>query len=205
MTNESTIYIVDDDEAVRESLQWMIESEGYSTEAYASADEFLAAFDQDRHGCLLLDVRMPGKGGLDLQQELADRNAIIPIIFITAHGTVPTAVRALKSGAVDFVMKPFNNVALLDRIRDTLETDKRTRERQKSNDVIDERLSRLTPREQEVMEMVIDGKSNKKIAAELDVSTKTVEAHRAKVMLKMQAGSVAELTRMVLQRSGSAR
>jgi two-component system response regulator FixJ len=205
MTNEATIYIVDDDEAVRESLQWMIESEGYSTETYASADEFLAAFDQDRHGCLLLDVRMPGKSGLDLQQELADRNAIIPIIFITAHGTVPTAVRALKSGAVDFVMKPFNNEALLDRIRTTLDSDRHNREQQKSNEVIDERLSRLTPREQEVMEMVIDGKSNKKIAAELDVSTKTVEAHRAKVMLKMQAGSVAELTRMVLQRSSSVR
>ena len=201
MSNEATIFIVDDDEAVRESLQWMIESEGFNAESFASADDFLATFDKDRPGCLLLDIRMPGKGGLDLQKELAQREALIPIIFITAHGTVPTAVTALKAGAVDFVMKPFNNVALLDRIRAALDIDKKNREIQKANADIDNRLSKLTPREQEVMELVIDGKSNKKIAAELDVSTKTVEAHRAKVMLKMQAGSVAELTRMVLQKS----
>ncbi len=204
MPNTATVFIVDDDEAVRESLKWMIESEGYTTETYASADDFLVSFDKSRPGCMLLDIRMPGRNGLELQQELVVRDAVIPIIFITAHGTVPTAVRALKAGAVDFVMKPFNDVELLDRIRSALEADKRNREIQSANAVIDERIASLTPREQEVMDLVIDGNSNKTIAAELEVSTKTVEAHRAKVMLKMQASSVAELTRMVIQQSTAA-
>ncbi len=197
-TPNATVFVVDDDQAMRSSLQWLIESIGMKVESYSAADEFLRQYYPGRAGCLLLDVRMPGMSGLELQQYLRSNDIHIPVIIITGHGDVPMAVRAMKSGAVDFIEKPFNDEMLLDAIRNALALDERQRSRQAERAEIAARLAHLTPREHEVMEMVTDGQSNKEIANSLGVSAKTVEAHRARVMEKMQAGSLAELVRMAI-------
>ncbi len=198
MTKETTVFVVDDDQAMRNSLQWLIESVGMQVEVYASADDFLSNYYPGRAGCLLLDVRMPGMSGLDLQERFVRQHIRIPIIIITGHGDVPMAVRAMKAGATDFIEKPFNDELLLDSLRNALELDAKQRQVQEQRSEIAARLGQLTPRELEVMGMVTDGRSNKEIANGLDVSAKTVEAHRARVMEKMQAHSLAELVKMAM-------
>ncbi len=188
-----TVFVVDDDHAVRQSLELLIRSVGLRAETYASAQEFLDALDPARPGCLVLDIRMPGMSGLELQRYLRERNIGLPIIMVTGHGDVPVAVRALKNGAVDFIEKPFSKQLLLERIRDSLDQDGRLRQEQARQAGIQNRLKSLTPRERSVMELVVSGKSNKEVAAELGVSKKTVEVHRAHIMQKMEAESLAEL------------
>jgi two-component system, LuxR family, response regulator FixJ len=202
MTSEATVFVVDDDAAVCSSLRFLIESVGLRVKTFTSANEFLAACSAEDPGCLVLDLRMPGMSGLELQEHLNQRGISLPVIIITAHGDVPTAVRAMHAGAVDFMSKPFSDQALLDRIHQAIEKDARLRSERAVLAGIAARVALLTPRECEVMEYVVAGKANKEIAADLDLSSKTVETHRARVMDKMQAGSVAELVRMVLAVQG---
>jgi two-component system response regulator FixJ len=198
MNNQTTVFVVDDDQAMRNSLKWLIESVGMQVETYASADDFIRNYYPGRAGCLLLDVRMPGMSGLELQEQFIHQQIKIPIIIITGHGDVPMAVRAMKAGAVDFIEKPFNDELLLESIRNALTLDQEQRVMQSERAEIAARLAQLTPREHEVMEMVTSGKANKEIAIALGVSAKTVEAHRARVMEKMEATSLAELVKMVI-------
>ena len=198
MNNQTTVFVVDDDQAMRNSLKWLIESVGMQVETYASADDFIRNYYPGRAGCLLLDVRMPGMSGLELQEQFIHQQIKIPIIIITGHGDVPMAVRAMKAGAVDFIEKPFNDELLLESIRNALTLDQEQRVLQSERAEIAARLAQLTPREHEVMEMVTSGKANKEIAIALGVSAKTVEAHRARVMEKMEATSLAELVKMVI-------
>jgi len=198
MNNQPTVFVVDDNQAMRNSLKWLIESVGLRVESFASADEFLQCYYPGRPGCLLLDVRMPGMGGLELQEFLLERKIRIPVVIITGHGDVPMAVRAMKAGAIDFIEKPFNDDLLLASIRNAIDLDGRQRELQGERSEIAARLAQLTPREQEVMDMVTEGASNKEIAQALGVSAKTVEAHRARVMEKMEASSLADLVKMAL-------
>ena len=197
MNNKSTVFVVDDDQAMRNSLKWLIESVAMQVETFDSADAFIRSYYPGRSGCLLLDVRMPGMSGLELQEYLAQQRISIPVIIITGHGDVPMAIRAMKAGAVDFIEKPFND-ELLESIRHALQKDEQQRDQQRQRAEIAERLARLTPREHEVMAMVTGGKANKEIAGSLGVSAKTVEAHRARVMEKMEAHSLAELVRMAM-------
>jgi two-component system, LuxR family, response regulator FixJ len=194
-----TVFVVDDDAAVRDSLRFLLRSVGHPVEVFASAADFMHAYGDDRPGCLVLDIRMPGMSGLELQQQLVERRALIPIIFITGHGDVPMAVEAMQSGAMDFIQKPFRDQDLLDRINQALEKDLVNRQALGQLNLIKERLESLTPREREVMDMVVHGKANKVIAADLDLSQRTVEIHRARVMEKMHASSLAHLVRMVIE------
>lgn len=196
--DDATVFVVDDDAAVRDSLRWMIESAGLRVETFACAEDFLNAYDPGRPGCLVLDIRMPGMSGMGLQKQLLARNIPIAIIFITAHATVPTAVHAMRAGAVDFITKPFSEEALLDRITQCIDDARRQHSRNLERAGLAARFALLTPREQEIMHDVIAGKPNKVIAADRRISQKTVEAHRAKMMQKLQARSLAELMRMVL-------
>ena len=198
-----TVFVVDDDEAVRDSLEMLLRSVDIEVETYPDAAEFLDAHDPKRAGCLVLDIRMPGISGLDLQQKLCEKGALLPIIFITGHGDVPMAVRAIQDGAFDFIQKPFHDQALLDRIQQALRLDAERRQRVERRAEIDRRLARLSPREGQVLELVVAGKANKVIAGELGLSQRTVEIHRAKVMEKMEAGSLAHLVRMVVQTDDS--
>jgi RNA polymerase sigma factor (sigma-70 family) len=193
-----TIYIVDDDEAVRNSLRFLLKSVGHTCQTLASANEFLATYQPKHPGCLILDVRMPGMSGLELQQQLNLRGAIIPVIFITGHGDVPMAVEAMQHGAADFLQKPFRDQDLLDRIQRALERDARNRAALAQHERIRASFDSLTPREREVLELLTRGKSNKVMAAELGVSQRTVEIHRARVMDKTGAASLAQLVRMAL-------
>jgi two-component system response regulator FixJ len=192
------VHVVDDDEAVRSSLRFLIRSVGLQAQAYDSAQEFLKSYDPRQPGCLLLDVRMPGMSGLELQQELNRRGATLPVIFITGHGDVPMAVAAMQYGAFDFLQKPFRDQDLLDRVQRAMARDAESRSRLAARAEIRSRLATLTPRELEVMDLVTSGKANKVVGADLGVSQRTVEIHRAHVMEKMGAGSLAELVRMVL-------
>jgi len=200
--SDPTIFVVDDDQAMRQSLTWLIESVGMAVETFDSANAFLGSYYPGRAGCLLLDVRMPGMSGLDLQGYLNQHEIYIPVIIITGHGDVHMAVSALKAGAVDFIEKPFDDEALLESVQKALTLDQHQRSVQAERAEIAARLSLLTPREHEVMDMVTDGQSNKWIAKQLGVSAKTVEAHRAKVMEKMSADSLAELVRMSVKAKG---
>ncbi|HEB57637.1 MAG TPA: response regulator transcription factor [Gammaproteobacteria bacterium] len=191
-----TIYVVDDDQAVRESLCWLLESVDLPVVTYASAQEFLANYNPEMGGCLILDVRMPGMSGLELQNKLAEIECTLPILIVTGHGDVPMAVRALKNGAVDFIEKPFNDQKLLERIQHCLDQDRAQREARSMQRIMQARYEQLTPREQEVLVRVVAGKLNKVIATELGISSKTVEAHRANIMEKMHASSLAELVTM---------
>ncbi len=195
---EPVVWVVDDDEAMRSSLKWLIESVGMRVESFDSADAFLRDHYPGRFGCLLLDVRMPGMSGLDLLEHLEQEQMMPPTIIITGHGDVPMAVRAMKAGAVDFIEKPFNDETLLDAIRHALAQEEERRVTSAQVAEYAERVEHLTPRELEVMKMVTDGRSNKEIANTLGVSAKTIEAHRARVMEKMHARSLAELVRMVI-------
>ncbi|MDE2251783.1 MAG: response regulator transcription factor [Gammaproteobacteria bacterium] len=192
------VFIVDDDEAVRSSVRFLIRSVGLQAQVYPSAQEFLAVYDPRHPGCLLLDVRMPGMSGLELQQELNRRGATIPVVFISGHGDVPMAVEAMQQGAFDFLQKPFRDQDLLDRVQRALARDAESRARLAARAEIASRLATLTPRESEVLQLITRGKANKVVGAELGVSQRTVEIHRAHVMEKMNASSLAELVRMVL-------
>lgn len=193
-----TVFVVDDDEDVRDSLRLLLRSVGLEAVAYPSADAFLDAYDAEQPGCLVLDVRMPGMSGLGLQQRLAELGATLPIIFITGHGDVPAAVRAMRSGAIDFLQKPFDDQQLLDRIHQALEADRDLRAEVDAREAVERRLDSLTPRERQVMELIVAGLANKNVAGRLGVSPRTVEIHRARVMAKMKASSFAHLVKMVL-------
>ena len=195
---ESTVFVVDDDDAVRNSMRWLVESVGLPVETYASAREFLETHDPNRPGCLVLDVRMPGMSGLDLQEKLHEKGIVIPIIVVTGHGDVPTAVRAIKAGAVEFIEKPVNDQLLLDTIQRCIDKDTEYRQESATRSVIAARYMSLTPREREVMAQVVAGEPNKVIARNLDLSAKTIEAHRAAVMRKMEAESLASLVHMAI-------
>ena len=183
-----TVFIVDDDPAIRFAMQALMDSVNLNHEIFESGDEFLDKITEQRPGCLVLDIRMPGLGGLELQEELIKRGNTLPIIFITGHGDVPMAVEAMQ--------KPFRDQELLDRIREALATDEERREEQQQHAEVNQRLDRLTNREREVFDLVVTGKPNKVIAYELGVSQRTVEIHRARVMEKMQARSLADLVKM---------
>jgi len=193
LDNKATVYIVDDDQAVRDSLSWLIESININVEVYSSAQEFLDKYNPDTPGCLIADVRMPGISGLELQKILNEKKYTIPMILITGHGDVPMAVRALKNGAVDFIEKPFNDQVLLERVNQCLEKDQSERIEHKDRQSKMSLLATLSPREREVLDQVVIGKQNKIIAADLGISNKTVEAHRANVMDKMDVSSLADL------------
>jgi two-component system, LuxR family, response regulator FixJ len=193
-----TIYVVDDDEGVRNSLRFLLKSVGLATRTLASAREFLETYRPGQPGCVVLDVRMPGMSGLELQQQLNLRGAIIPVIFITGHGDIPMAVEAMQHGAFDFLQKPFRDQDLIDRIQRALERDGRNRATLAQHERIRERFDSLTPREREVLTLMTRGKPNKVMAADLGVSQRTVEIHRARVMEKTGAASLAQLVRMAM-------
>ena len=198
------VYIVDDDEAIRAALRLLLKSVGLAATTLPSAQDFLASYNPQQPGCLILDVRMPGMSGLELQQQLNLRGAIIPVIFITGHGDVPMAVEAMQQGAFDFLQKPFRDQDLIDRIQRALAKDQAERAQLRERDRIKERLESLTAREREVLDLVTSGKPNKIMAADLGVSQRTVEIHRSRVMEKMGASSLAQLVRMVLDLKGGA-
>lgn len=181
------VFVVDDDESVRTSLRFLLDSVGLDSRTFPSGTEFLTAYDPTQAGCLVLDVRMPGMSGLDLQRELNLRGAIVPVIFITGHGDIPMAVEAMQHGAHDFLQKPFRDQDLIDRIRQALAKDARARAMLAQRDRIRERLESLTPRERDVLELMAAGKPNKIMAHELGLSQRTVEIHRARVMDKTGA------------------
>jgi RNA polymerase sigma factor (sigma-70 family) len=197
-TREPTVFVVDDDAALRKSLAWLIESVRLRVETFASAAEFLAAYDREMPGCLILDVRMPGMSGLELQQCLQDSNIALPIIVITGYGDVPMAVKAIQKGAIDFIEKPVSDQALLDRIQQAIAFDCERRNQQAEHSEVVTQLAHLTAREREVLDKVVEGLSSRQIGEELQVSYKTIEAHRAKIMKKMNADSVPQLVRKVL-------
>ncbi len=191
------VYVVDDDDAIRDSLMMLLRSIGLAGQSYASATDFLDAYDPKQHSCLITDIRMPGMSGLDLQRELREHGAPIPIILITGHGDVPMAVEAMKEGALDFIEKPFRDQELLDRVQQALTWDDDHRSKNLEAISIQERLATLTPRESEVMDLVVQGHANKVIAQDLGVSQRTVEIHRARVMEKMNMRSLAALVRAI--------
>jgi FixJ family two-component response regulator len=203
--SQALVFVVDDDEAVRSSTKLLLKSVGLPAITYASAQEFLDNYDPMQPGCVVLDVRMPLMSGLELQQLLNIRGAIVPVIFITGHGDIPMAVEAMQHGAFDFLQKPFRDQDLLDRVQKALEKDRVNRVQLREKTRIQERRESLTPREREILELMTRGKPNKVMAADLGVSQRTVEIHRARVMEKMGASSLAQLVRMVmdLDQSGS--
>ena len=196
------ILIVDDDEAMRRSTAYLLASVGIETQAFGRADEFLAAYpdgNSGRPGCIVLDVRMPGMSGLELQRLLAERGCALPIVVVTGHGDVPMAVAALKTGAHDFIEKPFKEQHLLDLVEGAIRLSRETIASESVRHAAEARLAALAPRERDVLDRVLEGKANKVIAYELDLSIKTIEAYRASVMTKMDVGSVAELARIVAE------
>jgi FixJ family two-component response regulator len=198
-THQGTVHIVDDDDAVRKSLQLLFRTVGIDAVAHASGDDFLDQFDDSVEGCILLDIRMPGMSGLEVQKQLHERGSTLPIIFITGHGDVPMAVEAMQLGAFDFLQKPFRDQDLMDRVSRALSENQEQRETIEFKQEVAQRYESLTPREKEVMACVVKGQANKVIAMDRDVSQRTVEIHRARVMEKMQARSLAELVRMSIQ------
>ena len=193
---DSVVFVVDDDSLVREAIKSLIRSVGLQVETFESAQEFLRSKRPDAPGCVVLDVRLPGLSGLDLQRELAAHGINLPVIFITGHGDIPMSVRAMKAGALEFLTKPFRDQDLLDAIQQALERDRSARQHGKETTELRERFDSLTSREREVMGLVVSGLLNKQIAGELGTSEVTIKIHRSQVMKKMGAGSLAELVRM---------
>lgn len=194
-----TVYVVDDDEAVRASLDMLLSSVSLNVETYASGQDFLANWKPERPGVLLVDLRMPGMSGLELQQKLVAAGHRIPIIFISAHGDVSSAVRAMRTGADEFLTKPFGEEVLLDRIQKAIRAELSQRESERKHSKVRAHYDTLTPRQREVLECVVAGKSNKEIARELDISVKTVELHRGQMMSRMAAQSIADLVKMHME------
>jgi len=193
---DAMVFVIDDDESMREALHSLIRSVGLRVVTFGSADEFLQSERPDVPACLILDVRMPGLSGLDLQRDLSEANIHIPIIFITGHGDIPMSVRAMKAGAVEFLTKPFRDQDLLDAIQQALDRDRRARSQQADSADLRSRFHSLTPRETEVFELVVKGLLNKQIALQLGTSEITIKLHRRQVMEKMAADSLADLVRM---------
>jgi two-component system, LuxR family, response regulator FixJ len=198
MTKSPMVMVVDDDAGVRNAMRALLKSVGIGASLYASAQEFLAAYDPQQPGCLLLDIRMPGMSGMELQQQLNLRGAVIPVIFMSGHADIPMAVEAMQHGAFDFLQKPFRDQDLLDRIQRAIAQDGERRVALGERSRIKAHLESLTEREREVLDQLTQGKQNKSIAQELGISPRTIEIHRARVMEKMDAKSVAELVRMML-------
>lgn len=198
MPPKQVVYIVDDDEAIRKAIALLLKSANISAEEYASADQFLAAYTPDKSGCLVVDVRMPGMSGLELQEILSRRQVCLPVIIMTGHGDVAMAIKAMKAGAADFIEKPFKNQLLLDIIQQCFAQLSDLQVSQQQRHAAIERVALLTGREREVMDLLVAGKLNKQVAAELDISIRTVEAHRAKIMDKLQVKSLSEVVRMAL-------
>jgi len=197
------VFIVDDDEAIRDSLAWLLGTRGLTAQAFASAEEFLGAYRQDVPGCMVVDMRMPGMSGLELHEKLLERGCALPVIFLTGHADVPMAVAAIKRGAFDFVEKPFNDNALVDLVIKGIELDTRARAQRAEEATVASRLAQLTPREREVMELILAGRLNKLIADHLNISMRTVEVHRARVLEKMGVRSAVELAQLVGPRKSS--
>lgn len=198
MPDDSVVFIIDDDAAIRDSLSWLVESVGLRVKTFANAGEFLAAYEPSLLGCIVLDVRMPGLSGLDLQEELNRRGSDLPVLIITGYGEVQGAVRALKAGAADYLQKPVSDQTLLDRIQDCLRANIRERKKRAGQADIVARMAKLTRRQRQVMDLVVAGRSNKEIARCLDISVKTVESHRGHVMQKMGVSTIADLVRLAL-------
>lgn len=202
MSNESIVYVIDDDQAMVESLSWVIDSVGFKVKIYTRAQDFLEEYDSQVPSCLLLDVRMPGMSGPELQiklNELSEQGiSVPPIIFISGHGDVPLAVRVMKAGAVDFLTKPFNDQILLESINKAIRTDRANRDKRQESEEAHAKFALLSTREAQVLQGIVAGKANKVISAELKISLKTVEAHRASLMKKMSVKSVPELVKLVL-------
>ncbi len=196
---KGTIFVVDDDEAVRDSLQWLLEGKGYRVRCYDSAENFLARYDAREVACLVVDIRMTGMSGLELQDRLIELNSPLPIVFITGHGDVPMAVNSMKKGAMDFIQKPFDEADLVALIERMLEHAKTSFESAQANASRDALLGKLTSREAQVLERIVAGRLNKQIADDLGISIKTVEAHRANIMEKLSANTVADLLKIALK------
>ena len=194
----STVYIVDDDEAVRDSLRWLLEANSYRVRAYASAESFLAEYDEQQPGVLIVDVRMPGMSGLEVQEQLIARKSTMPVVFITGHGDIPMAISTMKKGAVDFLEKPFDETALREIVGRMFEQANQRLSQAKAVRQHEAMLARLTSREQQVLERIVAGRLNKQIADDLGISIKTVEAHRANIMEKLQVTTVADLMKVAL-------
>ncbi len=195
---QETVFIIDDDTAVRDSLSFLLKSVGIESLSFASGDEFLEAYKPNWEGCILLDIRMPGISGMEVQRRLVEQDCTLPIIFITGHGDIPMAVEAMHLGAHDFVQKPFHDQELLDRIQAALSDRREKQDEAEQKRTIQQRYSTLTPRETEVMAAVAKGHANKVIAMDLELSQRTVEIHRARVMEKMQVRSLAELVKLAV-------
>ncbi len=195
---EPVVFVVDDEDSVRSSLKWLLESIRLNVETFESAETFLERIDGDHPGCIVLDVRMPGMSGPELMDKLNDLHVSMPIIFLSAHGDVPLAVRTMKGGALDFLQKPYNNQQFLERVRQALELDKKNRSWREQQGDTAARIEALSGREREILDLVVEGQSNKVIGRALGISYKTVEAHRARLMRKMGVASFAELMQVVL-------
>jgi RNA polymerase sigma factor (sigma-70 family) len=204
MSPASVVFVVDDDPSVRSSLKFLLSSVGLQVESFESAETFLQRKPPDAPSCLVLDVRLRGLSGLDFQHELAARNIRIPIVFVTGHGDIPMSVRAMKAGAIEFLTKPYRDQDLLDAVRIALEQDRARREQERDLTDLQQRFDSLTPREQEVISMVVSGMLNKQIAGQLGTAENTVKVHRSRAMEKMNAQSVADLVRMIEKLKGPA-
>lgn len=196
MSYDGTVFVVDDNEGVRDALCALMEAVGLPVQAFSSAEAFLGSYDPAQPGCLILDIRMPGMSGIELQERLHEDRIGIPIIIISGHGDIDSAVRAVKAGAVDFIKKPYDATTLLERIRVAMESDRKLREEKARRASVATRIKLLTPREMEVMALLVDGKSSRQIAEELGLSIKTVDGHRVHLMLKMRAKSLVDLVIM---------
>jgi RNA polymerase sigma factor (sigma-70 family) len=205
MTRASVVFVVDDDPSVRSSLKFLLSSVGLQVESFESAETFLQRKPPDAPSCLVLDVRLRGLSGLDFQHELAAKNIRIPIVFVTGHGDIPMSVRAMKAGAIEFLTKPYRDQDLLDAVRIALEQDRVRREQERDLTDLQQRFDSLTPREQEVISMVVSGMLNKQIAGELGTAENTVKVHRSRAMEKMNAQSFADLVRMIEKIKGPAK
>ncbi|PTE03052.1 MULTISPECIES: response regulator transcription factor [Pandoraea] len=201
--DQETVFVVDDDEAVRDSLRWLLEANGYHVRGFASAEEFLSHYNGHQVGCLILDVRMPGMSGLELQEKLVENRFNIPIIFVTGHGDVPMAVDTMKKGAMDFIEKPFDEAELRAQVERMLSKARQDASSQREQQAAEDLLSKLTSREHQVLERIIAGRLNKQIADDLGISIKTVEAHRANIMEKLNVNTVADLLRLALSKRSS--